>query len=333
MHVFLSWSGSRSRELAEIFRKWLPNVIQSAKPFFSERDIGLGLPWREEISEKLKLCKVGMFLITSDNINSPWLIFEAGAMSAERKVCSIFFDHELSEVSGPLEQFQASHFSKDGILRILERINDSLGTEPIERHILLAAFERNWQDLESAVQGVLDAPDTGAKRRFDYRVLNKLSWDDIMNTIGELNRYFSEKNISFDYIISFSDGGLVVADLLHIMFRPGVPVISVLIKRNEALAHGSSRSVNVMYPTKECGLLQGKSVLLLDDVISTGNTIKKVGEYLKEVIGVKEVYTAVLGIAKTSPLRVYHSVFEYEGKCSLPYGDVPRDLPMETTIE
>ncbi len=42
MKVFISWSGKRSRALAEAFRDWLPNDTQAIKPWMSDVDIDKG---------------------------------------------------------------------------------------------------------------------------------------------------------------------------------------------------------------------------------------------------------------------------------------------------
>ena len=38
----LSWSGSESKQLAGIFKEWLPNVLQYIEPYMSAKDISLG---------------------------------------------------------------------------------------------------------------------------------------------------------------------------------------------------------------------------------------------------------------------------------------------------
>ncbi len=38
MKVFISWSGTKSKKIAEIFRKWIPGVIQAVKPYFTPDD-------------------------------------------------------------------------------------------------------------------------------------------------------------------------------------------------------------------------------------------------------------------------------------------------------
>ena len=39
MKVFISWSGEKSKKIAEVFRDWLPQVIQAIEPFVSFEDI------------------------------------------------------------------------------------------------------------------------------------------------------------------------------------------------------------------------------------------------------------------------------------------------------
>ena len=81
MKVFMSWSGSLSRRAAEILRDWLPNVLQAIEPWMSTDDIEKGTRWSLDVATELSKAKVGILCVTSDNLDSPWLYFEAGALS------------------------------------------------------------------------------------------------------------------------------------------------------------------------------------------------------------------------------------------------------------
>ena len=42
MKVFISWSGTRSKALANALHKWLPMVLQYVEPWVSDSDIDAG---------------------------------------------------------------------------------------------------------------------------------------------------------------------------------------------------------------------------------------------------------------------------------------------------
>ncbi len=81
MRIFISWSGDLSKNIAEIFRQWIPGVIQAAKPYYSPDDITKGTRWSSEISKELDASKIGIICLTKDNLDSSWIMFEAGALS------------------------------------------------------------------------------------------------------------------------------------------------------------------------------------------------------------------------------------------------------------
>ena len=95
MKVFISWSGQRSHYIADSLRGWLPRVIQSLRPWMSDEDIAAGSRWLPEIAKELSDARVGVLCITPENQSSPWLLFEAGALSKtldQTFVCPLLFD-------------------------------------------------------------------------------------------------------------------------------------------------------------------------------------------------------------------------------------------------
>ena len=91
--MFLSWSGDRSKAVAEGLGGWLVQVIQAVEPWISS-GIEKGARWESEIAERLDEAKVGIVCLTSGNLTPPWILFEAGALSKTKDsyVCTFLLD-------------------------------------------------------------------------------------------------------------------------------------------------------------------------------------------------------------------------------------------------
>jgi hypothetical protein len=160
MHVFISWSGDLSRQLAEAIRNWLPEALQYVKPYFTPADIEKGAKWDNEISQKLAESNVCIIALTRESLSSQWVMFEAGAISRSvesSRVCAILFDLESTDVQGPLARFQATKFSKEEIHQLVRTINSSAGERALASQTLDNVFNKWWPDLESNIQRILSA--------------------------------------------------------------------------------------------------------------------------------------------------------------------------------
>ena len=154
MKVFISWSGERSKKVAQIFRDWLPTVIQAIDPFVSSEDIEKGARWNTDIAQELKESSFGLICVTKDNLSSPWLNFEAGALSKSidnTYVAPLLFDVKPSDLKGsPISQFQATSFTKDDMKRFIETLNAAAGN-CLSSARLDKAFELCYPDLENSL--------------------------------------------------------------------------------------------------------------------------------------------------------------------------------------
>ncbi|WP_428409594.1 TIR domain-containing protein [Hyphococcus sp.] len=158
MKVFISWSGDASKQIAETFRKWLPSVLQATKPYFSPDDISKGAKWSSEISKELDQTNIGLIIVTSDNQDAQWLMFESGALAKnleQAKVVPLLFNLEPADIKGPLVQFQASEFSKDEMLRVVKMINNELSERKLEPEVLDQVFEMWWPSLKRDIELVV----------------------------------------------------------------------------------------------------------------------------------------------------------------------------------
>ena len=180
MRVFISWSGVRSQAVAEHIRDWLPNVLQSVEPYFTPSDLEKGGVWASEISRELANSEVGILCVTRDNVTSPWLLFEAGALSKQMEktyVCPVLFDIKPTDLAGPLAQFQAAKFEHDDFLRLIGVVNERLGERKIAEKTLNNVFEKFWPDLQNEINRLLESETdgtTGSSPRDDREILEEI---------------------------------------------------------------------------------------------------------------------------------------------------------------
>jgi len=156
MDIFISWSGDRSRFVAESLKDWLPSVIQSVRPWLSASDIEKGARWLKEISEKLGQTNFGIVCLSPENLNEPWILFETGALSkvlSSALVCPILLDLDPSSLKGPLSQFQATKLQSEDMLKLLKTINKSLKEDGLPESQLEETFALWWPKLMEKIEG------------------------------------------------------------------------------------------------------------------------------------------------------------------------------------
>lgn len=159
-NVFISWSGNRSRHVAEALRDWLPMVIQAAKPFLSKKDIDKGSRWHIDLAKALESTKVGIVCLTPENLTAPWLLFESGALSKTvdtgTRVCTyLLAGLKAEEVARPLGEFQATKAEREDTLQMLQDINRALGS-PVSEQTLGDVFDLAWPKLEAKLTRLPD---------------------------------------------------------------------------------------------------------------------------------------------------------------------------------
>lgn len=158
--VFISWSGDTSKKIAEALRRWIPGVLQIVEPYFTPNDIEKGARWSADIADQLQSSKVGIFCLTRENLNSKWILFEAGAISKNLSnsfVCPILFDIEPSDLEGPLNQFQVSKFNREDMFKLVKTINNACGVDGLEGPVLEDVFDKWWEYLEKDIRNVLSS--------------------------------------------------------------------------------------------------------------------------------------------------------------------------------
>jgi len=152
MKVFISWSGPRSRLVAEALHSWLPDVLQNVEPWMSRRDIGAGARWGHELDEQLDATDFGILCVTSENAAEPWLNYEAGAL-AKRVSSSGVVPYLIGMTSatdlpqGPLSRFQAKVAISE-TFDVLAAMNAAMTIGRVADDKLRRSFDRWWPDLQ-----------------------------------------------------------------------------------------------------------------------------------------------------------------------------------------
>ena len=179
MKIFISWSGDKSKKIAEYMKKWIEQIIQSADPWISV-DIEKGKKWDSEISQNLKESKVGILCITRGNLNTPWMLFEAGAISntPDSYVCTLLIDLSPTDLTGPLSTFQATKLNKDDIFKLLNTINQIIYKQEgknLSIDNLKSLFDLFYPKLEQKIESILSKDSTNNKKviRTDRELLEE----------------------------------------------------------------------------------------------------------------------------------------------------------------
>ena len=186
--VFISWGGDLSKKLAQEINNWLPSVLQFVTPYFTPEDIEKGARWESNIAEELSSSNVGIICLTKDNIDRPWILFEAGALSknfGKSNVCTILFDVDSTSITGPLTCFQATKFEKADFKKLLQTINNTGGDLKLKPNTLDNVFEMWWPKLEEQIKAILSSEeknDKSTKKRPERDILEEILELTRMNT-------------------------------------------------------------------------------------------------------------------------------------------------------
>lgn len=189
MKVFLSWSGGHSHKVALVFRDWLPSVIQEIEPYVSSEDIDKGARWSTDIAKELEDSTFGILCVTRENINAPWLNFEAGALSKTMDksfVSPFLFDIKRSEVHGPILQFQSTVFEKEDLKKLVNTLNKACEKDRLSTDRLSKTFEVWYPTLETELNALREVPATEEQQ--PEGALKDAHTQEVLEEILELTR-------------------------------------------------------------------------------------------------------------------------------------------------
>lgn len=213
--VFISWSGALAKNVATVWFDLVKETFDSVEPFMSEENIGAGERGLNKIAAQLSGTSFGIIVVTQENQNSPWLNYEAGALSKDLddqtvRVAPSLVDFERkNDVAGPLGQFQASLLNREGVEFILIEIAKVIGVDdgPIRKRVA-----NSWNEYSDRFEAAKTAVgSTATQRRSNDDIL-----DEILTTVRELARTARAGDLATHaWSILLSDAGadLTVTDI------------------------------------------------------------------------------------------------------------------------
>lgn len=179
MNLFIVWSGDLSERAAGLLGQWFTQLMPWIKVHVPSGDSYGGMGWFSKEWKALQSAEFGILILTKENLNSPWLLFEAGVLFNKLDRPSIFpvvVDLSIADLSGPLAQFQAVRADQEGISKLAQAINlKSLEARQggFEGETLKEAFEASWPGFESSL--TIQKPESQRQRmRSDREVLYEI---------------------------------------------------------------------------------------------------------------------------------------------------------------
>jgi hypothetical protein len=177
MKVFISWSGERSKAVAEALRYWLPKVIQAIQPWMSANDIDKGTRWRSGIAQELEQSRIGVICLTPENLKSEWIHFEAGALSKQQEntyVCTFLYGLEPADLREPLAQFQTTRATQDEVRQLIHTINRSRSENRLPDSEINETLDVWWSKLEERLNAIPKSPDAVSPQRKEREILEEI---------------------------------------------------------------------------------------------------------------------------------------------------------------
>ena len=155
MQVFVSWSGAASHAAAKALKDVLPSIIQSLDVFLSSEDIEKGEPWFQKLGETLEGSDFAILCLTPENLDAPWLLYEAGAAGKhfeQARVVPLLIGLTSADLISPLSHLNAAKTDREDMFKLVTAINNHAKDDKLSKEALANSFKKWWKDLDSGLK-------------------------------------------------------------------------------------------------------------------------------------------------------------------------------------
>lgn len=152
--IFLCWSKHRSRAIATAWATLLPEIINDIHPVVST-EFQKGKEWSKLLRKDLDEARAGIVFLTPENVDAPWIHFEAGALATavghrDGDVFTYIYGLDPGRLAGPLSAYHSTVATKDDTERLVRDLCASLKREPPDQTL----YSAWWLKLEKALDNV-----------------------------------------------------------------------------------------------------------------------------------------------------------------------------------
>jgi hypothetical protein len=114
--ILLCWSKRRSKSIAEAWARLLPLVIKDIQPIVST-EFQKGKDWPVLLRRDLTESRAGIVFLTPENVDAPWIHFEAGALAtavqSDGGIFTYIYGFDPGQLNGPLGSYQSTIATRD----------------------------------------------------------------------------------------------------------------------------------------------------------------------------------------------------------------------------
>jgi len=293
-HIFLSWSGKKSKKYAQVICEMLKEVFGGRIKVFNSGNINYGETWFTEIKKSLRNADLGILVLTEENIHSHWVLFEGGALFSRTNLIPVMIGRDIGKVESPLKQLQfAENLTKESLQKILRIVKEKFDL-PIEDALLNSYIDANWE--------------SGKKYKKKFKSDNRFKSPGTQLTIDNLKEsanYFLEKHSSIikevDLIVGLNYAGATMTPILangcnkdtaYIWLRQSYGKIETWDEddeKNKIEIHVDRCAIPIKLNTRsgnkqECKEFEDEcKILIVDGKYKSGESVKTAIEKLGEI--------------------------------------------------
>lgn len=140
---------------------------------------------------------MGVIFLTVENRTKPWVLFEAGAISkglTTTRACPFLIKLKKQDVDRPLSDLHLTEDTEEGMLKLLQTINNAMSKEQrLSQELLTETFKNWWQKFKEPYDRILEQDSQPVVKRSTDEIL-----EEILLTVRNQQERIKEMEHSLD---------------------------------------------------------------------------------------------------------------------------------------